>query len=543
MSLRLKTILGIAVIEAVLLALLLTLTLSYLQTTNFEGLTKRGESTAKLFGSTVKDAVLSWDFASLEAYSSELMTNADIIYVRIIDKEGRPLSTSGPDEFVNNYHKPEQSAEFVTDGIYDVSYSIHESGIQYGLVQIGFDMTALNKQINQAKKWSALIVAGEMTLVALFSYVLGAYLTRRLTHLETATQQIASGRRDISLAEHGNDEVANVAKSFNNMVTKLSKSERASVSYQKQLELMNASLESKVKERTQELRSKNVHLEQVNMQLKDAQAKLIQSEKLAAIGTLASGYAHEINNPLATINSNLQSASQYLSDYQNLTSEIKLKLALPTTQINDIVPLLNSEDFAYLQQDFEECLEESQQNAKRIKSIVAGLKNYSHFENSTMSHDVNVNELVALAVKESELTLNADLNLDITFGKVNPLTANPTELQQAIVYIIKNSYLATRDKPNSNIEIVTCQLSDFVTIEVSDTGCGMNSAELSRVFDPFYTTRTFGDGSGLGLTSARNIVENHNGKIGIESTEGIGTKVTFSIPVETDLEIAFRSED
>ncbi len=327
------------------------------------------------------------------------------------------------------------------------------------------------------------------------------------------------------------------------MVTKLSKSERASVSYQKQLELMNASLESKVKERTQELRSKNVHLEQVNMQLKDAQAKLIQSEKLAAIGTLASGYAHEINNPLATINSNLQSASQYLSDYQNLTSEIKLKLALPTTQINDIAPLLNNEDFAYLQQDFEECLEESQQNAKRIKSIVAGLKNYSHFENSTMSHDVNVNELVALAVKESELTLNADLNLNITFGKVNPLTANPTELQQAIVYIIKNSYLATRDKPNSNIEIATCQLSDFVTIEVSDTGCGMNSAELSRVFDPFYTTRTFGDGSGLGLTSARNIVENHNGKIGIESTEGIGTKVTFSIPVETDLEIAFRSED
>ncbi|SON53204.1 sensor histidine kinase [Vibrio tapetis] len=542
MSLRLKTILGIAVIEAVLLALLLTLTLSYLETTNFDGLTKRGDSTAKLFGSTVKDAVLSWDFASLEAYTSELMTNADIVYVRVIDNEGRPLSTRGPDEFVNNYHKPEQSAEFVTDGIYDVSYTIQESGIRYGLVQIGFDMSSLNRQINQAKKWSSLIVAGEMALVALFSYVLGAYLTRRLTHLEKATQQIASGRRDISLAEHGHDEVANVAKAFNNMVTKLSKSERASISYQKQLELMNASLESKVKERTHELRAKNVHLEQVNIQLKDAQAKLIQSEKLAAIGTLASGYAHEINSPLATINSNLQSATQYLADYQNLTSEIKLKLAQPTTEVQDIVPLLNNEDFTYLQQDFVECLEESQQNATRIKSIVAGLKNYSHFENSTMSHDVNVNELVALAVKESELTLNADLNLNITFGTVPALTANPTELQQAIVYIIKNSYLATKDKPNSKIEITTSQSKNVVSLEIKDTGCGMNSAELSRVFDPFYTTRTFGDGSGLGLTSARNIVENHNGEIKIESTEDIGTTVTFSIPAETDLELAFRSE-
>lgn len=542
MSLRLKTILGIAVIEAVLLALLLALTLSYLETTNFDGLTKRGESTAKLFGSTVKDAVLSWDFASLEAYTSELMTNADIVYVRVIEKEGRPLSTRGPDEFVNNYHKPEPSAEWVTDGIYDVSYSIQESGIQYGLVQIGFDMSALNKQINLAKKWSGLIVAGEMALVALFSYVLGAYLTRRLTHLERATQQIASGRRDISLAEHGHDEVANVAKAFNNMVTKLSKSERASVSYQKQLELMNASLESKVKERTQELRAKNVHLEQMNMQLKDAQARLIQSEKLAAIGTLASGYAHEINNPLATINSNLQSATQYLADYQNLTSEIKLKLAQPTTEIHDITPLLNNDDFTYLQQDFVECLEESQENAKRIKSIVAGLKNYSHFENSAMSHDVNINELVALAVKESELTLNADLNLNITFGTVLPLIGNPTELQQAIVYVIKNAHIATRDLSNSKIEIATSQCDNFVTMAISDTGCGMNSADLSKVFDPFYTTRTFGDGSGLGLTSAKNIIENHNGKIEIESAENIGTTVTFSIPVETDLEIAFRSE-
>lgn len=532
MSLRLKTILGVALIEAVLLALLLSLTLNYLKTTNYEGLTKRGESTARLFASTVKDAVLSWDLASLEAFTSELMTNPDLVYVRVINRDGKVLALKGDNTYLQAFHKPEVSAEYVSDGIYDVSHSIQESGIVYGAVQIGFDMSALNLQIQQARKWSGIIVIGEMTLVALFSYVLGAYLTRRLTHLQVATEHIASGRRDINLAEHGGDEIAHVSRAFNKMVTKLSKSEHTTQSYQKQLEVVNASLENKVKTRTNELRAKNIHLEKTNSELKETQAKLIQTEKLAAIGTMAAGYAHEINNPLATIDSNLQSAQSYLVEYQGLIEAVS---RYPDDDVNSLALIkrtLTSDDFSYLQQDLSECIQDARDNALRVKAIIAGLKNYSHFEKTNMSQGVEINEVVNLSLKECQFELNTHINASLNLGQLDSVSANTAELQQAIVYIIKNAYQALRNEEDGKVDISTYQQDNTIAIAIRDNGCGMKTAQLNKAFDPFYTTRTIGDGSGLGLTSARNIVQRHKGKITIESTEGIGTTVTLLLPVE-----------
>ena len=164
MSLRLKTIFGIALIEAVLLALLVTLTLDYLKTTNYDGLTKRAETTASLFASTVKDAVLSWDLASLESFTQELMTNPDLLYVRVLGKDGKPLAALGDEKLLNHYSKPEMSAELVTDGIFDVAHPIKEAGIVYGDVQIGLDMTSLNKKIEEAKKLLDKLIDPEITL-------------------------------------------------------------------------------------------------------------------------------------------------------------------------------------------------------------------------------------------------------------------------------------------------------------------------------------------------------------------------------------------
>ncbi len=298
MSLRLKTILGVAFIEAVLLAILLSLTLNYLQTTNYEGMDQRATSTARLFASTVKNAVLSYDLATVDSFTHELLNNKDIVYVVVFGEGKQLLASAGkvPTDYSPNML--EAGSEVVRDSTFDVSSSIEESGLNYGSVWIGFDMDRLNQQIKAAKHWSTLIVIGEMVLVALFSYVLGAYLTGRLAELKRAANTVARGDRDIELNVKGSDELATVSIAFKNMVEQLSHSESLTKSYQEQLEEANQSLEAKVAKRTKDLLLANQKLTETNQELKETQDKLIESEKMASIGTMAAGVAHEINNPM-----------------------------------------------------------------------------------------------------------------------------------------------------------------------------------------------------------------------------------------------------
>lgn len=375
MSLRLKTILGVALIEAALLALLLTLTLNYLRNTNFDGLDQRAFSTSNLFASTVKNAVLSYDLATVESFTQELLNNQDIVYVAVLGDGGQMLSGSGnlPEAYTASLL--EDSSSNVVDGIFDVSSPISESGIAFGSVWIGFDMTTLNTAIQSAKKWSLFIVLGEMALVALFSYMLGAYLTLRLSELKRAADAIAAGERDIEVNAHGSDELATVSRAFNNMLTQIKDSEGRAQRYQDELQHTNAVLETRVMKRTQALTDANHQLIEANQQLKNTQDKLVESEKLASIGTIAAGVSHEINNPLGAIRSNIQLCQNYLSTYQDW---IERSEALREGAGHDDTLRFNQwkqEQFVdCLQDDFRDSLQDALQSVDRVRNIVAALQ-------------------------------------------------------------------------------------------------------------------------------------------------------------------------
>lgn len=245
MSLRLKTIIGVALIEAISLAILVSLTLNYLKTTNYDGLNQRVISTTRLLEYTVKNAVLSYDLATIESLTQELVTESDIVYVAVFGEGGQLLSEQGQTPSGYSVRILEESSKQVKDGIFDVKQDIREAGITFGSVWLGFDMTKLNSQIKEAQKWTAIIVLGEMSLVALFSYILGAYLTKRLTQLRDAADQIANGHREVDLNIAGKDEVSTVSQAFVNMVERLAISEKKTVQYQQQLEQANESLRAK----------------------------------------------------------------------------------------------------------------------------------------------------------------------------------------------------------------------------------------------------------------------------------------------------------
>lgn len=539
MSFRLKTILGIACIEAILLAILLSLTLNYLETTNYKGMEQRASSTAALFATSVKNAVLSYDLATIHAFTRELKANPDIVYVAVLGENQQPLSIQGqaPDKLDQTLLDFQTHPEDTQ--IYHIKQDIQASGIIFGQVWIGFDLSVLHQQITDAKNWSTLIIIGEMSLVALFSYIFGAYLTRRLSELKFAADQIASGHRDIDLPTQGQDELATVSHAFQNMVEKLKLSEGKMYQYQQELLSANESLEYKVSVRTEDLLRSNQELRETNATLKSTQAKLVETEKMASIGTMAAGVAHEINNPISAVKSNLQTCFDYLETYQEWIDQTESLLKQQGELPKELQKWKQAQFVRLLHDDFYQSLEDAETCVNRVAKIVNALQHYSQHNEDTPQHFAAVDLFVVLdkALNQVSLPINVQVTLEPSIAKQPAVWGVIDELKMLFEQIIKNAVqaCARHSLPESNQQTHSVTISaqgqdKHVDIMIKDTGPGIPEQESNRVYDPFFTTLPVGEGMGLGLTYAYDIVRLHQGDIEIQSTRH-GTNVRISLPL------------
>jgi PAS domain S-box-containing protein len=227
MSFRLKTILGVALIEAVLLSILVWSGLSYIQTSNEREFAQRAWATVKSFAVTTKDAVLATDLASLESFVAEIMTYPGVRYARVRDMDGLVLAEDGEPELLARYFRADERIADVTDGVFDTFAKIEEADTLFGKVELGVSVAVLQEVIAEARKYSTTIALVEMGLVALFSFFLGLYLTRQLGNLTEASARIANGELGYQVAVRGRDELARTAMAFNLM------SEQVMLFYQK----------------------------------------------------------------------------------------------------------------------------------------------------------------------------------------------------------------------------------------------------------------------------------------------------------------------
>mgnify|MGYP003392567285 CR=1 FL=1 len=216
MSFRLKTILGIAFIEAMLLLALVISSLSYLRNSNEEELQRRAATAATLFATAANDAVLSTDLARLEQLAGDLLQNPGVVYVRISDRD-QLLVQAGSTEVLQRPFQADSALDRVDDGVYDTFALIREGGEDYGRVELGLSIESIQAVINEARRRTVGLAALEMALVALFSWLLGSYLTRQLTYLEAASNRVAQGDFSTKLPVRGRDELARVARTFNSM--------------------------------------------------------------------------------------------------------------------------------------------------------------------------------------------------------------------------------------------------------------------------------------------------------------------------------------
>ncbi len=229
MSFRLKTILGVALIEAVLLVILVSEALSFLYETNANNLYASAHSTARQFSLTIQDAVISDDLASIASFADGLYEAEDVEYCRILSPSREVLAEAGSPEILAIPFREERSIDEVTDGVLDVEMFIEVYGTRFGSIQMGFSTKSLDGVMETSRREMILIALAEMVLVALFSLFLGTYLTRQLQALRDGAQRLSDGALGLTIPVSGNDELAETARSFNKMSTDLLHAEKGLV--------------------------------------------------------------------------------------------------------------------------------------------------------------------------------------------------------------------------------------------------------------------------------------------------------------------------
>lgn len=533
MSLRLKTILGVAAIEAVLLVFLVSTVLRYMQNTNEEGLIQRAETVASLFATTSKDAVLSYDLASLETFSSEVMKNPGMVYARVIGPDDALFAEAGDKQQLSKRFKADSTLQKVTGSVFNSYADIEESGIVYGRVEVGISTQSIDVAIAEAQQLSAIIAVIEMCLVALFSYFLGAYLTGQLKSLRHAARSISKGELNVEVPIKGKDEIAEVASAFNRMVVNLKAFRSKRDEHEKALQELNQSLEDRVARRTATLEEKHRELSCAYEKIKKAQAQLLQSEKMASVGQLAAGVAHEINNPVGFVSSNLESLQGYITLYQTLLEQYAAYLnsndeGERARIAGEIRQLSEEEDVDFVHEDITALLSDSIEGATRVRDIVQGLKDFSHVDNSERQlTDINKCIESTLKMANNELKYRCEVKTDLQ--SLPDIPCNPGQLNQVLLNLVVNASHAIEDK--GVIDITTQHCGEHVEIRIKDNGKGISQENIDKLFDPFFTTKPVGQGTGLGLAIVYGIIQDHAGDILVESEVGVGTQFLIRLPV------------
>jgi signal transduction histidine kinase len=270
------------------------------------------------------------------------------------------------------------------------------------------------------------------------------------------------------------------------------------------------------------------HLEErVDDQIKvieDSQRQLYEAEKMASVGQLAAGIAHEINNPIGFISCNINTGQEYLTEIREHIKELT-KGCQQDTKKDDC------DEMTELLDDFDSLLNESSDGAQRVTAIVADLKAFSNIDHSEEVL-VNLQSHVERVARIFLTSVDAEVELVTNIHSVDKTFCKPGHINQLLLNLLHNA----ADAISSGGKItLTCKMEDqHILLGVSDTGVGMSEESKKKAFEPFYTTREVGSGTGLGLTVSRDIVNAHNGIISIQSKLGIGTVIQIKLPITSE---------
>jgi signal transduction histidine kinase len=261
------------------------------------------------------------------------------------------------------------------------------------------------------------------------------------------------------------------------------------------------------------------------VKLDEATKRLVQSEKLASLGELAAGVAHEINNPVGYVSSNLTTLQKYLGVYEKV-------LDAPEADSAEMTALKKKLNYAFIRDDLQNLVKETQEGVGRVKSIIQDLKDYARTNAAThyVASDIQVGLKSTLNIARIQLKNRADVRLAL--GKLPLVECAPSQIDQVFLNLIVNAAQAMPEGKMGMIDIHTDCNDELVWIEVKDNGPGIAPDVLKKIFDPFFTTKDPGTGTGLGLSVSQNIIQQHGGTLTVDSTVGVGTTFRITLPIK-----------
>ena len=312
-----------------------------------------------------------------------------------------------------------------------------------------------------------------------------------------------------------------------------SQAEALSISQQNQklITEQNIVLEQKVHERTIELEDTNEELNVTLTYLKDTQSQLVNAEKMASLGQLTAGIAHEINNPINFVSANLRPLKMDVMEIMDLVG--KYETITPETalaeKLKEIQAFRNKIDLDYLKQEINSLLNGIEDGAKRTAEIVAGLKNFSRLDESEIK-EANINEGIQSTLVLIRSSIPKEVEVITNLAKLPLIECYPGKLNQVFMNILSNSVYALKHKEgdgSKQLIISTFEKGDKIVARFEDTGIGMSKEIKEKIFEPFFTTKEVGEGTGLGMSIVFKIIESHHAKMEVESEAGKGTVISL----------------
>ncbi len=349
-------------------------------------------------------------------------------------------------------------------------------------------------------------VAQNFFIISLIVSALAVFVTIRLItnpikQLSSAVGQVAQGDLSVQLKHASQDELGKLTSSFNEMTIALR--------------------EARVKTDEQEaaLRAQNSELQVTLAQLQEAQQQLIMKEKMASLGNLVAGVAHEINNPIGAVNSSADNARRAVLKLRELlNADERLCGAMKDPEFDKLLKVLDDNTVI------------ATTASKRIAHIVKSLKNFARLDEAEFQR-ASIEEGLDTTLTLVHHEFKNRIEIFREYGSIPPILCFPNELNQVFMNLLVNASQAIPDK--GTVTVKTAKDRDWVYVTIADSGVGIPPQNLKRIFDPGFTTKGVGVGTGLGLSISYNIVKKHDGEISVTSALGSGTEFTIKLPLRT----------
>jgi two-component system NtrC family sensor kinase len=454
---------------------------------------------------------------TLQTFFTEMLdpkANSGIVYIAVMGSDGTVLmNTNAKQTQLPAPDTPENYVIAAKRGMLHVRDFVLLGHNEIGYIQYGLATGALVEAMERSQLHSLILT----TIVILFCFIAlslsGLHITRQLSVFKLASQKIAEGHYELKIPEKGNDELSDVAHNFNLM------SEAIKVKVQEVSEL-NRELEIRVAQRTEDLNLAKLNLEENIKVLKETQENLVKSEKLASLGAIVAGVAHEINTPIG----NALVTASTIREIVNEFSSQAVNGKLTHSALNNFLKL---------------CKEGSQlveSSLLRASELIQSFKQVAVDQSSEKRRTFNL----SYVIKETLLTLKHTLKntpyiLETSVAESIVMDSFPGALSQVIINLLNNALLHGFEGRQQGTIQISAELysADSIKIHFSDNGNGINEASIKHIFDPFFTTKFGQGGSGLGLNVVDNIVHRIlGGSIKVASEVGQGTEFTIEIPIK-----------